>query len=48
MKKYLFKMDRVEYQNKIVDAIDNALNDLTQEDFNILIQRIKEYIDDLN
>ena len=47
MKYYLFKTDRIEYQNKIIDEIDNALNNLTPEDFDILIQRIKTYIDDL-
>ena len=48
MKNYYFKTDRVEYQNKILDTIDNALNNLSLEDFDILIQRIQEYIDDLN
>ena len=38
----------IEYQNKILDTLDNALNDLSSEDFDILIQRIQEYIDDLN
>lgn len=35
-------------ENKILDTLDNALNDLSSEDFDILIQRIQEYIDDLN
>ena len=48
MKNYYFKTDRIEYQNKILDTLDNALNDLSSEDFDILIQRIQEYIDDLN
>ena len=48
MKNYYFKTDRIEYQNKILDTLDNALNDLSLEDFDILIQRIQEYIDDLN
>ena len=43
-----FKMDRIDYTNKILDTIDNALNDLSSEDFDILIQRVQEYIDDLN
>ena len=41
-------MDRTDYQNKLLDTIDNALNDLSSEDFDILIQRIQENIDDLN
>ena len=47
MKKYYFKTDIVDYQNKLLDTLDNALNDLSSEDFDILIQRIQEYIDDL-
>ena len=47
MKNYYFKTDIVDYKNKILDTIDKALNDLSSEDFNILIQRIQEYIDDL-
>ena len=38
----------IEYQNEILDTIDKALNDLDKDDFDILIQRIQEYIDDLN
>ena len=41
-------MDMIDYKNKILDALDNALNDLSSEDFDILIQIIQEYIDDLN
>ena len=48
MKNYYYKTDRIEYQNKILDTLDNALNDLSPEDFDILIQRIQENIDDLN
>ena len=48
IKKYYFKKDRTVYQNKILDILDNALNDLSSEDFDILIQIIQEYIDDLN
>ena len=48
MKNYYFKTDRIEYQNKILDTLYNALNDLSPEDFDILIQRIQVYIDDLN
>ena len=47
MKNYFFKTDMVDYKNKILDTIDKALNDLSSEDFDILIQRIQEYIDDL-
>ena len=48
MKNYYFKMDITDYQNKILDTLDNALNDLSSEDFDILIQIIQNYIDDLN
>ena len=48
MKNYYFKMDIADYQNKILDTLDNALNDLSSEDFDILIQIIQDYIDDLN
>ena len=48
MKNYNFKMDITDYRNKILDTIDNALNDLSSDDFDILIQIIQEYIDDLN
>ena len=48
MKNYYFKTDMVDYKNKILDTIDNALNDLSSEDFVILIQIIQDYIDDLN
>ena len=41
-------MDMVDYKNKILDTLDNALNDLCSDDFDILIQRVQEYIDDLN
>ena len=47
MKNYYFKTDMIDYKNKILDTIDKALNDLSSEDFNILIQKIQEYIDDL-
>ena len=46
MKNYLFKT-RLEYENKIIDELGNALNDLSPEDYDILIQRIKKYINDL-
>ena len=48
MKNYYFKMDITDYRIKILDTIDNALNDLSSEDFDILIQIIQDYIDDLN
>ena len=41
-------MDRIDYQNKILATIDNALNNLSSDEFDILMQRIQEYIDDLN
>ena len=47
MKKYYFKKDRTVYQNKILDILDNALNDLNSEDFDILIQIIQDYLDNL-
>ena len=37
----------LDYKNKILDTIDKALNDLSSDDFDILIQIIQEYIDDL-
>ena len=40
-------MDITDYENKILDTLDKALNDLSSEDFDILIQRVQEYIDDL-
>ena len=48
MKNYYFKMDITDYRNKILDTLDNALNDLSSEDFDILIQIIQAYIHDLN
>ena len=48
MKNYYFKTNMADYKNKILDTIDNALNDLSSEDFDILIQIIQEYIDGLN
>ena len=48
MRNYYFKKDRTVYQNKILDILDNALIDLNSEDFDILIQIIQYYIDDLN
>ena len=47
MKKYYFKKDRTVYQNKILDTLNNALNDLSSDDFDILAQTIQEYLDDL-
>ena len=47
MKNYYFKMDLTDYGNKILDTLDNAINDLSPEDFDILIQIIEHYIDDL-
>ena len=46
--KNYFKTDMVDYKNKILDTLDKALNDLSSEDFDILIQIIQDYIDDLN
>ena len=40
-------MDMIEYKNKILDTLDNALNFLSPDVFDILIQIIQEYIDDL-
>ncbi len=42
------KMDRIDYQNKISEILDNALNNLDTEDFDILISRLKEIIEDYN
>lgn len=41
-------MDRIDYQNKISEILDNALNNLDTEDFDILISRLKEIIEDYN
>ena len=43
MKNYYFKKDRIEYQNKILDTLDDGLNELNSDDFDILIQRIQDY-----
>ena len=40
-------MNMIDYKNKILDIIDNALNDLSSEDFDILIIIIQDYIDGL-
>ena len=40
-------MNMIDYKNKILHILDNALNDLSSEDFDILIQTIQEYLDDL-
>ena len=48
MKIYYFKTDMVDYKNKILDILDKALNDLSSDDFSILIQIIQDYIDDLS
>ena len=47
MKNYYFKTNMVDYKNKILDTLDKALNDLSSKDFDILIQIIQLYIDDL-
>ena len=47
MKKYYLKMGVTYYGNKILNTLDNALNDLSSEDFDILIQIIQKYLDDL-
>ena len=47
MKNYYFKKDITVYQNKILGTLDNALNDLSSDDFDILAQTIQEYLDDL-
>ena len=47
MTNHYFEMDMIEYKNKILDTLDNALNFLSSDDFDILIQIIQEYIDDL-
>ena len=41
-------MNITDYKNKILDTLDNALNDLSPDEFDILIQIIQDYIDDLN
>ena len=41
-------MDRIDYQNEISENLDKALNNLDAEEFDILIQRVKEIIEDYN
>ena len=41
-------MYRVDYQNGISEILDKALNDLDTDDLDILIQRVKEMIEDYN
>ena len=48
LKRDVKEMDITDYRNKILDTIDNALNDLSSDDFDIIIQIIQEYNDDLN
>ena len=39
-------MDRIYYQNEICDLLDRALNDLTTEEFDKLMNRIEEVLSD--
>ena len=48
LKRDVKEMDITDYRNKILDTLDKALNDLSSEDFDILIQILQDYIDDLN
>lgn len=41
-------MDKLDYQAKIAEILDNALNDLSSDDFEDFIQSIKEAIEDCN
>lgn len=44
-------MNRIDYQVKIAEILDNALNELEFEQFDILIKSIKEtveYVDCVN
>ena len=41
-------MNRIDYQKEISDMLDDALNNLNTEEFNTLIERIKEIIEDYN
>lgn len=44
-------MDRIDYQVKIAEILDNALNELDFKQFDILIKSIKEameYVDYVN
>lgn len=39
-------MDRLDYQVKIAEILDDAISELNAEDFDILIESIKEVIED--
>lgn len=39
-------MNRVDFQNKISELLDRALNDLNVEEFEIFIERVKRMIED--
>lgn len=39
-------MDRIDYQVKISEILDEALSELDTDEFDILIDRIKEVIED--
>lgn len=41
-------MDRIDYQNAISEMLDNALSNLDTEEFDTLIERVKEIIEDYN
>ena len=41
-------MDRIDYQVKISEILDEALNELDTDDFDILIESVKEVIEDYN
>lgn len=41
-------MDRIDYQTKIIEILDNALNELGTEEFDVFIQRIKEELENYN
>ena len=41
-------MDRIDYQTKIIEILDNALNELDTEEFDVFIQRIKEELENYN
>lgn len=41
-------MDRVDYQVKIAEILDEALTNLNTDEFDILIDSIEEVIEDYN
>ena len=39
-------MDRIDYEDKISELLDDAVNELSVEEFDILLNRISEMLND--